>query len=160
MTLVFTYYDIELKPHSTQLIFFLALPSQHDAIYSVSPRTLQPSPSCISKHHKFFTWAAHQLFEASCLLDGQWLQKEYILVQLLMVSPRGASKMAVLWNSVIVFLKGNVAIKSSDGSMWQQNLRDSWDRVGLQWVAERKMKDEEEGKAYGPLLKRKEERGD
>lgn len=59
------------------------------------------------------------------MLNGQWLQKEYIPVQVLIISPRGASKMVILWNSIIVFLKGDVAINLSDRSMRQENPRDS-----------------------------------
>lgn len=41
------------------------------------------------------------------------------------------SKMAILWNSIVVFFSSVVAMKSSERSMWQANPRDWWHPVGL-----------------------------
>lgn len=119
--------SLNIIPHTADN--FLAPPPQHDAILC-QPCTLHPPSSCFSKLLKSFTWAERKLFQAPCLLNGQWLQKEYIPVQVLIISPRGATKMVILWNSIIVFLKGDVAINLSDRSMRQENPRDSWDRAG------------------------------
>ena len=48
------------------------------------------------------------------MLDAQWLQKDYILVHVLMVSPRDARKMTILWNSAVVFLQGGVGRRTRD----------------------------------------------
>lgn len=71
---------------------------------------------------------------------------------MLIVSPQGASKMAILWNSVTVFLKGETAIKPRDRCMWQENpetreLEGGCTAARLLWVG-RRAEDEEVGKAF------------